>query len=69
MCNVIDSRHSANGAPCRGEIGRDLRHRGEALSGQLYQTGKETVLCRLDVDADREERVHEMHPSVPVNAY
>ena len=43
--------------------------RGEALGGQLAQAGEEAALCGVDADADEEERVHEMHPSVRGNAY
>ena len=42
---------------------------GEALGGQLSQAGEETALCGVDVDADGEEQVHEMPPSVRVVAY
>ena len=66
---MINVRHGANGAPCREKIRQDLHHWGEALDGQLAQAGEDTELCGVDVDADREERVHEMHPSVLVDAY
>ena len=42
---------------------------GEALGRKLPHAGKETALGGVDVEADVEERVHEMHPSVLVNAY
>ena len=68
MSDVIDSRNSANGSPCRKEIVRDLHHGGEALGGQLTQAGEETTLGRVDVDPDGEERVHEEHPAVQVDS-
>ena len=40
---------------------------GGGIDGQLAQEGKETELCRLDVDPNGEEHVHEMHPSVRVD--
>ena len=42
---------------------------GEAPGRQLAKAGEETALCGVDVDADGEERVHEMHPSVLFDAY
>ena len=66
---MIDSRHGANCASCREDVRKEFSHLGEALGGQLPNAGEETTLCRVDVDADGEEQVHEMHPSVLVNAY
>ena len=45
---MINSRHSANGAPCREEILRNIHHRGEALGGQIAQAGEETTLGPVD---------------------
>ena len=42
---------------------------GRPSAGKLPHAGKEMSICRVDVDADGEEQVHEMHPSVLVNAY
>ena len=69
MGNVTDARHGANGALCHEKIRQDLCHLGKALGGQLAHTGEETTICRVDVDTDKEERVHDMHPSILVNAY
>ena len=44
MSDVVDSRHSVNGAPCHEGLIGDLHHRGEALGRQLAQVGKETSL-------------------------
>ena len=37
------------------------------LGGQLAHAGKETKLSRVYVDQDREDQVHEMHPSIWVD--
>ena len=65
---MVDLRHSANGSPsCEGLDG-DLHHWGGGLVGKLYQAGKKTLLGRVDVGSDGEERVHEKHTSVRVKS-
>ena len=64
MSDVVDLRHSANHSACHKGLVGDLHHWGEALGGQLNQAGKETSLGRVEVDPDREEQVHEEHPSI-----
>ena len=41
--DVVDSWHSAKGAPCHEGLYGDLHHPGEALDRQLAQAGKEML--------------------------
>ena len=51
---VVYLRYSANGVQCREVLVGDLHHRGEALGGQLSQSGEETLLVQVDIEPEGE---------------
>ena len=63
QCDICATRRGQSAVP-RKNLARSL-----SPGGGPGREAKETALCGVDIDTDREERVHEMQPSVLVNAY
>ena len=67
LCDRIAARRERSAVLRRNQAGS--LSPVKALDGQFSQAGEETALRGVNNNADGTERVHDMHPSVLVNAY